>query len=139
MPKNKHKILWVLAVGSTLRPSAPSLCLLLQTWRCHLVQKILWRPLVNNFSNRNSEVLLLSGSAVPWAALSQSNVLVGFPSPTFLRYQDVQFQVAYFSLKGLESLEVNLHYATPFKPQLLTHYVMRALFLFLYNPALMYL
>ena len=71
--------------------------------------------------------------------MAWGNVLVGFPSSTFLKYQEVPFQVGYFFLKGFQSPEANLPHANPVKhsaPDPLCH---DSLLPFLYIPALMYL
>ena len=86
---------------------------------CTWSQKVLWCPRVDICCNSNSRVFLLSGSAPPpphsglqwqWAKGS-----LDFLPPSFLKYQEVPFQVGSFSLKGFQSPEANLHRATPFK------------------------
>ena len=86
--ENKHKSLGA-CCGICPKHHRPwTLSLDMQPWSLQWVQKVLWRHRVDICSNSNSQVFLLSGSAAPRTALASGNMLVGFPSSTFLKYQE---------------------------------------------------
>lgn len=110
-PQTSGCLLWILPKT----PSTRNLSLHLQPWSCTWVQKILWRYLVDICTNSKSHVFLLSlAQQPPRASLAVDSMLVRFSS-AFLKYQQVPFQVGYFSLKDSQSLEANLPPATLFK------------------------
>lgn len=83
--------------------------------------------------------LLYSAINIPQAAVAVGNMLVGFPSSTYLKYQEVLFRVGCFFLKGYQSPEANIPMPLHSNPQLPTHQVVTAFVLFLHIPALIYL
>ena len=72
---------------------------------------LVWTPAL-----KASIRLSSSDSAVPRAALVGGQMPVGSPSPAFMKYQEVPFQVGYFSLKAFQSPEAKVGHASLFKP-----------------------
>ena len=107
-----------------------------QLWACtfralelHLGPKGALAHTCGIWSISNSQVLLISGSAVPRAALVVCNILIGFPSTLWWNTKKCPSKWALYLSKAFRALGPT--YARPLwlHPQPLPHHVMTAFFL----------
>ena len=140
--------IWVLALWSTqdtISPNAEPALLepwsstLLELQSCSWGQKGLCPPHVDICSKGT---LRLSSSF--WLSNLLGCTGVGadageFSFPCFHEIPRSAFEVGYYTLKGFQSPEANLHHALLFKPSASDPSCHVTLLIFLYNPALMYL